>query len=113
MHPAVHRRRNELLGEAKLRGDRIIISDIPLLFEAADPSEFDAVVLVDAPQPLRRARLLASRSLSGDEVDRLMAAQLPSQSKRQHSDYIIDNEGDLESLQRSVESVWQALLARA
>jgi len=113
MHPAVHRRRHELLREAKLRGDRIIISDIPLLFEAADPSEFDAVVLVDAPQPLRRARLLASRSLSGDEVDRLMAAQLPSQSKRQHSDYIIDNEGDLGSLERSVQSVWQALLARA
>jgi dephospho-CoA kinase len=49
MHPEVHRRRRELLAQARERGDRIVVSDIPLLFEAADPSEFDAVVLVDAP----------------------------------------------------------------
>ena len=64
VHPEVHRRRKQLLEEARVRGDRIVISDIPLLFEAADPSEFDAVVLVDAPEPVRRARLLASRSRS-------------------------------------------------
>jgi dephospho-CoA kinase len=113
MHPAVHQRRHELLTEARVRGDRIVISDIPLLFEAADPSEFDAVVLVDAPEPVRRARLLASRSLQHAEIDRLMASQLPSRSKRRRSDYIIDNDGDLQSLERAVESVWQALLARA
>src|SRR5215204_3284197 len=50
MHPEVHRRRRELLAEARARGDRIVVSDIPLLFEAADPSEFDAVVLVDAAE---------------------------------------------------------------
>src|SRR3954454_13172821 len=50
MHPEVHRRRRELLAEARGRGDRIVISDIPLLFEAAVPSELAAVELVDAPE---------------------------------------------------------------
>jgi dephospho-CoA kinase len=113
MHPEVHRLRRELLARAERRGDRIVVSDIPLLFEAADPAEFDAVVLVDAPEALRRSRLLASRPLGPDEVDRLMSLQLPSPPKRQRSDYIIDNEGDLAALERSAESVWQALLARA
>ncbi|HEY3012788.1 MAG TPA: dephospho-CoA kinase [Gemmatimonadales bacterium] len=113
VHPEVHRRRRELLDEARSRGDRIVVSDIPLLFEAADPAEFDAIVLVDAPAPLRRARLLASRALRGEEVDRLMAIQLSSTSRRERSDYIIDNDGDLPALERSAESVWQALLARA
>ena len=113
MHPRVHRRRQELLAQARSRGDRIVVSDIPLLFEAADPAEFDAVVLVDAPEAARRLRLLASRTLGLDEIDRLIAAQLVSDAKRRHSDYIIDNDDSLEALERSAQSVWQALLARA
>jgi dephospho-CoA kinase len=113
MHPEVHRRRRELLAEARERGDRIVISDIPLLFEAADPSEFDAVVLVDAPESIRRQRLRESRSLPEHELDQLIAAQLPADSKRLRSDYVIENEGNHQALERSAASVWEALLARA
>ena len=113
MHPEVHRRRRELLAQARERGDRIVLSDIPLLFEAADPSEFDAVVLVDAPESIRRQRLRQSRSLPEHELDRLIAAQLPADSKRLRSDYVIENEGDHQALERSAASVWEALLARA
>ncbi|HZI76711.1 MAG TPA: dephospho-CoA kinase, partial [Gemmatimonadales bacterium] len=56
VHPAVHQRRRRLLQEAQRRGERLVISDIPLLFESADPAEFDAVILVDAPEWTRRAR---------------------------------------------------------
>jgi dephospho-CoA kinase len=113
VHPEVHRRRLELLSEARARGDRIVVSDIPLLFEADDPGAFDAVVLVDAPEVVRQARLLASRGLSPVEADRMMAAQLSSAPKRGRSDYVIDNDGDLPALQRAARAVWEALLARA
>jgi len=113
MHPEVHRRRRELLAQAQERGDRIVVSDIPLLFEAADPSEFDAVVLVDAPESIRRQRLRQSRSLPEHELDRLIAVQLPADTKRLRSDYVIENEGDHQALERSAASVWEALLARA
>jgi dephospho-CoA kinase len=113
VHPEVERRRRELLAEARGRGERIVISDIPLLFEAADPAEFDAVVLVDASAAVRRSRLLQSRSLSPADVDHLISAQLPSASKRLRSDYVIDNEGDRDALERAAASVWQALYARA
>ncbi|HWN18944.1 MAG TPA: dephospho-CoA kinase [Gemmatimonadales bacterium] len=113
VHPAVRRRRLELLGQARARGDRIVVSDIPLLFEADDPKAFDAVVLVDAPKPVRRARLLASRGLSPAEADRIMAAQVASDPKRAQSDFIIDNDGDLPALERAASSVWESLLARA
>jgi dephospho-CoA kinase len=113
VHPAVGRRRQELLAEARARGDRIVVSDIPLLFESANPAEFDAIVLVDAPEAMRRARLLATRTLRPEEADRLMAVQLPSTTKRARSDYVIDNEGDLPELQRAASAVWDALVARA
>ena len=113
VHPEVHRRRQALLATARARGDRIVVSDIPLLFESADPAEFDAIVLVDAPEAVRRARLLATRPLPPEEADRLMAVQLPSTSKRARSDYVIENDGDLPALEQAAATVWDALVARA
>jgi dephospho-CoA kinase len=113
VHPEVHRRRQALLAAARARGDRIVVSDIPLLFESADPAEFDAIVLVDAPEAVRRARLLATRTLPPEEADRLMAVQLPSTPKRARSDYVIENDGDLPALERAAATVWGALVARA
>ena len=113
VHPEVLRRRAALEEEAHARGDRIVVSDIPLLFEAADPSAFDAIVLVDSPERVRRARLITERALSEEEADRMMASQMPSAPKRARSTYVIDNEGDLAELERAAATVWAALLARA
>jgi dephospho-CoA kinase len=113
VHPPVQRRRAELVEEARIRGDRIVINDIPLLFESALPAEFDAIVLVDAPEPVRRARLIAERGLSPDEADRMIASQDPSGPKRARSDYVIDNDADRAALEHAAAEVWRALLARA
>jgi len=112
VHPEVHRRRLALLAEARVRGDKIVVSDIPLLFEVDDPSAFGAVVLVDAPASVRRDRLLA-RGLSEVEAERMMGAQLDAASKRTRSDYVIDNDGDFEKLKRNASTVWKSLAARA
>jgi dephospho-CoA kinase len=112
VHPAVAARRHELLAGARRRGDRLVVSDIPLLFETDDPAGFDAVVLVDAPAAVRRARL-AERGLPSDEAERLMAAQHPAAEKRARSHFVIDNDGDRASLERAARQVWTALLARA
>jgi dephospho-CoA kinase len=112
VHPAVAARRRELLAEARRRGDRIVVSEIPLLFEADEPGGFDAVVLVDAPAAVRRARL-AERGLPADEAERLMAAQHPAETKRARSDFVIDNDGDRGALERAAGEVWARLLARA
>jgi dephospho-CoA kinase len=113
VHPEVCRRRVKLLEEARQRGDTIVVSDIPLLFEADDPTAFDAVVLVDAPDTVRRARLVDARGLSPSEAGGMMQAQLPTPAKRARSDYVIDNDGDLAALERAAAVVWQALLDRA
>jgi dephospho-CoA kinase len=113
VHPEVGRRRAALLAEACARGDRIVVSDIPLLFEVADLTEFDAIVLVDAPARLRKDRLLRHRGLSPDEAERLLAAQWPAGPKRARSDFVIDNTGDRGQLERAAAEVWRELLRRA
>jgi dephospho-CoA kinase len=113
VHPAVTERREELLRAAAERGDRVVVSDIPLLFETADPDAFDSVVLVEASEEVRLARLVRDRSLDPDEARRMIAAQMPSEAKRARSDFVIPNDGDRADLERAAAEVWRALLARA
>jgi dephospho-CoA kinase len=113
MHPVVFRKRAALEAQARARGDRIVVSDIPLLFETADPSPYDVVVLLDAPLELRRARMLAERGLGADEADRMLAAQAPSGPKRARSTFVIDNDGGRQALETRARAVWAELEARA
>ncbi len=113
VHPEVHRRRRALLAEARVRGDRIVVTDIPLLFEADDPSAYDAVVLVDAPTDVRQARIVRERGLDPEEARRMLGAQLPAEAKRARSDFVIDNVGDPAALEQAARRVWLALEARA
>jgi dephospho-CoA kinase len=113
VHPAIQRERDRLLAQARARGDRIAVSDIPLLFEAADPGEFDLIVLVDAPESIRRQRLIARRGLDAIEAERMMNSQQPALPKRAKSDFVIDNDGTLEALEAKARAVWKELERRA
>lgn len=113
VHPYVARRRAALARAAAARGDRVLVNDIPLLFEALDPAAFDVVVLVDAPAAIRRARLVEERGLAPEAADRLLASQMPAEPKRARSDFVIDNDRTRAELTDRAWAVWQALLARA
>lgn len=113
VHPAVAARREALLAEARAQDAAVVISDIPLLFEVGDPSEFDAVILVDAPADIRHGRLVRLRGLDPAEADRLIAAQGPSGPKRARSDYIIDNAGTEAELEAAARAVWRRIAACA
>lgn len=115
VHPAVEQRRLALESEAGERGIAVVVHDIPLLFEAMDPGAFDAVVLVDAPEPLRRARL-RERGLNDQEAGDLLAAQLPPSHKRawrggprDRPAYVIENAGSLAELEERLQEVWRAV----
>ncbi|MFN2315173.1 MAG: dephospho-CoA kinase [Gemmatimonadales bacterium] len=113
VHPAVVARREKLIAEAAARGASVVVSDIPLLFEAADPDAFDGVVLVEAPVAIRRDRLVTLRGMAPSEADRLIATQMPSEDKRARSDFIIDNAGSEADLETAARRVWDEIAARA
>ncbi len=113
VHPAVQRTRNERAEAARLRGDCILLNDIPLLFEVLDPGVFDLIVLVDAPVELRKARLMQMRGLDAAEADRLIASQMPSEEKRRQSDVVLENDGSLDELRSAAWRAWCAIRTRA
>ena len=113
VHPAVQQRRVDLQRAARERGDAILINDIPLLFEVLDPAQFDAVVLVDAPPAVRRARLRALRGLTNEDADRMIAAQMAAERKRAQSHHVIENTGTLAELEEQARKVFDALRVQA
>lgn len=113
VHPAVRRERDRLLAEARRRGDRIVINDIPLLFESADPAEFDLVILVDAPEPVRLERLIKTRDMTREAAQQALKAQQPTEAKRALSDYVIENAGTLADLEQTARRLWDQLIVKA
>lgn len=109
VHPEVGRMRDRLVDEARQRGDRIVVCDIPLLFEKSLVGDFDRIVLVDAPRDVRLDRLVKDRGLRETEAMAMIAAQMPAELKRARADYIIDNVGTLLELEEKVAAVWSAL----
>ncbi|MHB8838602.1 MAG: dephospho-CoA kinase, partial [Gemmatimonadaceae bacterium] len=100
VHPEVGLLRVEALAAAARRGDRLVICDIPLLFEAGLEMTVDGVVLVDAPRDVRRARLARDRHLSPADAEAMMDAQWPSERKRPLADWVIENDGTPDELER-------------
>ncbi len=113
VHPAVQERRELLLRDAATRGDALVVNEIPLLFESLDPRRFDVVVLVEASSAVRGSRLRISRGLGDDDAARVMAAQMPTERKRDRSHYLIENEGSLIELEARTRTVFQDLRRRA
>ena len=109
VHPEVQRLRDQLVDDARRRGDRIVVCDIPLLFERRLAEQFDRIVLVDAPRPVRMDRLVRDRGLETTEAMKMIASQMPAELKRARADYLIDNTGTPAELELRAREVWQAL----
>ena len=113
VHPGVTRLRDREIARARERGDPIVVCVIPLLFERNIVEEFDAIILVDAPRPLRLERLVTTRGLEETEAMNMIAAQMPAELKRARADYCIDNTGSLAELERDVDALWSSLQRNA
>ena len=110
VHPEVERLGDELIDAARARGDRIVVCDVPLLFERHMTDRFDRILLVDADRAIRLERLVKDRGLRETEAMEMIAAQMPAELKRARADFIIDNNGSLAQLERRVDDVWNALV---
>jgi len=113
IHPRVQELRDAWMRERRDAGDRLVVAEIPLLFEVGLEDAFDVVVLVDAPEEVRLRRMTASRGLSEDEARRIMAAQMDPAEKRRRADVVVDNAGTVEEVRARATAVLAELRRRA
>jgi dephospho-CoA kinase len=113
VHPAVEASRVAAVHRAAAAGARIVLCDIPLLFEARLAWHFPRILLVDASEPVRIARLTGHRGLSPADATARVHAQLSAALKRPRADLILSNDGTPEALEAQVEAAWHRLAAWA
>jgi dephospho-CoA kinase len=112
VHPEVGRLRADRAREAEAEGVRVLVDEIPLLFEAGLADQFDAILFVDAPEAVRLDRLMRDRGLPESDARAMMTAQADVAPKRARATWIVENDGPREALDSQVDAIWQAMLAR-
>lgn len=108
VHPLVGALMAEWADAAPAGG--IVVYDIPLLVEGGADRGYAAVIVVDADEEVRYARLLADRGMSRTDAAARMAAQATRQDRLAAADYVIANNGSLEDLDQETDRVWSELL---
>ena len=101
-------RRRDLLAET----EDIFFMDLPLLFELEYDNWFDQIWLVDVTEETQLSRLMARNTLSQEEAEKRIAAQLSLQEKRKRADVLIDNNGSLEETRQQLRDALQKLERR-
>lgn len=108
VHPVILRAIAERLDA--LRGtDEVVVIDAALIVELGLDDGLDAVVVVTAPEDVRRARLVRERAMSEDDVRARMASQASEEELVAKADIVVRNDGSLESLAREADRVWAEL----
>lgn len=109
VHPLVAMDRFRFVEEARSQGARLVVLDVPLLFEIGSKPFFDAVAVVSAPAAAQRARVLARAGMTEEKFAAILAKQVPDAEKRRQADYVIDTGASLDETRRSVRDVFNAL----
>ncbi|MGN9780260.1 dephospho-CoA kinase [Nonomuraea sp. ZG12] len=111
VHPLVGERVARAQGEAA--ADAIVVYDVPLLAENKLAPMYDVVIVVDAPDEVRIARLAEHRGMPEQDARARIAAQASREDRLAVADIVIPNDGPLDELEARVAEVWQELLLRA
>ncbi|MCJ7540750.1 MAG: dephospho-CoA kinase [Desulfobacterales bacterium] len=94
---------------AEKEGCRMVVIEVPLLFELDMKDRFDRVVVVIADKELRVKRLMERDQTSRESAENLINVQMPDEEKVGRADYVVWNEGSMENLLESVDVLFKNL----
>lgn len=112
-HAGIRELRARRISKAAAAGVRVIVEEIPLLFEVGLEDDYDMIVVVDAPREVREARALGFRGWTAEEFAAIDAAQLAASEKRRRADRVLDNRGDPGELDIATRGLWREILRAA
>ena len=109
--PEIRRLTSTRLAEAEAAGADVGVVEAAVLLEAGWDDLFDEVWTVETPRELAKARLMARQSISADEADARLAAQLESADRTSRSSVVIENTGTVAELKSAVTAAYENLIA--
>ena len=89
VHPLVRADRDRFLARHRRRRSRLVVLDVPLLFESGGDAVCDTVLVVTAPAYLQRQRVLARPGMTPQRFADILRRQMPDRAKRRRADAVI------------------------
>lgn len=109
VHPLVRQAQAEFLQTNRDAGTKVVVLDIPLLFESGGAKLVDKVAVVSAAADVQRERVLARPGMTAEKFEAILARQTPDAEKRARADFVIDTGGSLEATRAQARAVLDAL----
>jgi dephospho-CoA kinase len=109
VHPLVRESEAAFLAHEEARGTRLVVIDVPLLFESGQAERADVVVVTTVAPEIQRARVLARPGMKAAKLEALLARQMPDAEKRKRAHFLVDSGKGLEAAERQVDAILRAL----
>jgi len=103
----------QIFAQRQKNPNAIVVVESAVLFEAGQNRRFDKMVVAWCRPEQQIERYRAKSGVSVEDIQRRMAAQMPSEEKKRMADYVIDTSGTLEETERQVEEVYAQLQSLA
>jgi dephospho-CoA kinase len=111
IHPRVRALAEEKIRDLEAAGSPVIVYEVPLLFEGNLHHWLRPVILVACDPETQRTRLRARDDVTEAEAQRQIDAQMSLGEKRKLADYVIENNGTRDELERQVRAVLEKIKA--
>jgi dephospho-CoA kinase len=89
LHPLVLAESARYVARQRSQRHRLVVLDIPLLYETGGENRTHAVIVVTAPPFVQRARVLARRGQSPERLAAILARQMPDAEKKRRADFVV------------------------
>jgi dephospho-CoA kinase len=108
LHPQIRSLMKERMTKAEQdQPTRLVVVDVPLLYESKLQSMFEAIMVVYVPVHVQRERLMSRDGLTLEQAEARIQSQMPIEEKRGLADFVIDNSGTIESTREQLERFWR------
>jgi dephospho-CoA kinase len=91
IHPLVKLARDRFIEQEKENNSKIVIVEVPLLFEKNLENDFDFIILVKTSSDLQEKRVLERPNMTAELFSKIKKKQLPNKQKEERSHFVIDN----------------------
>jgi len=110
LHPMVYSEIEQTIGE--IVADYCIVS-IPLLLETGNPRQFDRILVIDVPEDIQRERAARRDNTDPIAIQSIIDSQISRSERLKMADDVIQNNGDLASLERQIRQLHEKYTALA
>ncbi|PPD14258.1 MAG: dephospho-CoA kinase [Methylobacterium sp.] len=112
VHPLVREEEEKAIADAQRKGHKLIVLDVPLLYETGGENRCDAVLVTTVSPAIQKARVLARPGMTEELFHALLKRQMPDPEKRRRAHAILETSRGFPAARRDLQALLRALAPR-